>query len=65
MYFDFCSRVFVESPYTILRLDNGPAQDSLHQIWKLNRRFHRFSKAKLKYVTEIGDSKASFEGEQK
>ena len=51
-------RVFVESS------DNRPAQDSLRQIWKLSRRFHRLSKAELKYVSEIGDSKASYEGEQ-
>ena len=42
---------------------NGPAQDSLHQIQKLNKRFHRLGKAKLKYVSEIADSKASFEGD--
>ena len=42
---------------------NGPAQDSLHQIRKLNKRFHRLGKAKLKYVSEIADSKASFEGD--
>ena len=58
----FCSRVFVESFNSDLRSANGPAQDSLHQFQKLNKIFHRLGKAKLKYVSEIADSKASFEG---
>ena len=40
---------------------NGPPQDSLQQIQKLNKIFHRLGKAKLNYVSEIADSKASFE----
>ena len=59
----FCSRVFVESFNSDLRSANGPAQDSLHQIQKLNKRFHRLGRAKLKYMSEIADSKASFEGD--
>ena len=54
--------MFVESFNSDLRSANGPAQDSLHQIRKLNKRFHRLGKGKLKYVSEIADSKASFEG---
>ena len=43
-------------------MGNDPSQDSLHQIQKLNKRFRRLCKAKLKYVSEIADSKASFFG---
>ena len=60
----YYSRVFVESFNSNLSLANGPAQGSLDQILKLNKRFHRLDKEKLKYVSEIGGSKASFWGDQ-
>ena len=61
----FCSRLFVESSISILRSANSPVQDSLHQIWKCNRRFHRYSKANLKYFLWMGDYNASFGGPNK
>ena len=46
----------------IVHSANGPVQDSLHQIWKWNRRFHIYSKANLKYFLWMGDNNASFWG---
>ena len=66
----FCTRHLVQSSISSLRSRlyrsaKGPVQDSLHQIYKCNRRFHRYCKANLKYFLWTGDYKATFWGPNK